>query len=366
MSGVEEGQRFFDPGLSVPKVDVSGLRWLDADDARLALEGFWWRRPGGAFRRLPPSGAARPLPAGVDGLAWHSSGGCLRFRSDCSRIVVRARMASANLIVRMAMTGSMGFDLYADGTCRGVTRFRIGEGDFVADVFSHGERRMRDFTLYFPTYARLTSLELGVNAQARFEEPRAWPDPRPIVAYGTSILQGACANRPGMAYTNLLSRTLDRPVLNFGFAGNGRGEAVMAETLAEIDRPALYLLDYDANVSHDLLAATLTPFCRILRAAHPETPILTLSRTPMTEDLPQSPESSWPSGCLLRYWDIHRQSRDELRAGGDRRVHCLDGSGLLGADWWDCLVDGVHLTDLGYQRLVQAIAPEIRRILGGC
>ena len=362
-SGVEEGQRLFDPGLSVPAVDVSGLTWHEADDARFSLEGFWWRRPGGAFRRLPLSSAERTLPAGVDGLAWHSSGGCLRFRSDCSRIVVRARMASANLIVRMAMTGSMGFDLYADGTCRGVSRFRIGEGDFVAEVFAHGERRMRDFTLYFPTYARLTSLELGFDAQARFEEPCAWPDPRPIVAYGTSILQGACANRPGMAYTNLLSRTLGRPVLNYGFAGNGRGEAVMAETLAEIERPAPYLLDYDANVSHDQLAATLTPFCRILRAAHPETPILTLSRTPMTEDLPQSPESPWPSERLLRYWDIHRQSRDELRAGGDRRVHCLDGSGLLGADWWDCLVDGVHLTDLGYWRLVQAIAPEIRRIL---
>ena len=211
MSGVEEGQRFFDPGLSVPAVDVSGLTWHEADDARFSLEGFWWRRPGGAFRRLPLSSAERTLPAGVDGLAWHSSGGCLRFRSDCGRIVVRARMASANLIVRMAMTGSMGFDLYADGTCRGVSRFRIGEGDFVAEVFAHGERRMRDFTLYFPTYARLTSLELGFDAQARFEEPCAWPDPRPIVAYGTSILQGACANRPGMAYTNLLSRTLGRP-----------------------------------------------------------------------------------------------------------------------------------------------------------
>ena len=67
---------------------------------------------------------------------------------------------------------------------------------------------------------------------------------------------------------------------------------------------------------------------------------------------------------MPRDWDTQRRGGDALRAGGDRRVHCLDGSGLLGADWWDCLVDGVHLTDLGYWRLVQAIAPEIRRLLG--
>lgn len=350
--------------MSVPEVELGGLTWLDVDDARLALEGFWWRGRGEALRRLPLSTPERRLPPGVDGLAWHTSGGCVRFRSDCSRVVVRTQVSAANIIVRMAMTGTMGFDLYADGSCRGVSRFRVCEGEYVAEVYAHPQRRMREFTLYLPLYARLEQLEIGFDAEAQFETPRAWPDARPIVAYGTSILQGACANRPGMAYTNLLSRVLDRPVLNYGFAGNGRGEAVMAETLAEISNPALYLLDYDANVSAELLEQTLTPFCRLLRQAHPETPIVTVSRMPMTGDVPQTPEDEAISPTLRRYWDIHRRSCEQLRAEGERHLYCLDGSRLLGDDWWDCLVDGVHLTDLGYWRLVQALAPEIRRILG--
>ena len=42
--------------------------------------------------------------------------------------------------------------------------------------------------------------------------------------YGTSITQGGCASRPGMAYTNILSRRIDAPFINLGFSGSGRGE----------------------------------------------------------------------------------------------------------------------------------------------
>mgnify|MGYP002508477446 CR=1 FL=1 len=40
--------------------------------------------------------------------------------------------------------------------------------------------------------------------------------------YGTSILQGGCATRPGMAHTNILQRRLNREGVNLGFSGNAR------------------------------------------------------------------------------------------------------------------------------------------------
>ena len=45
---------------------------------------------------------------------------------------------------------------------------------------------------------------------------------KPIVLYGTSIAQGACASRPGMAWGNIVQRNLDLPLINLGFSGNGR------------------------------------------------------------------------------------------------------------------------------------------------
>ena len=38
----------------------------------------------------------------------------------------------------------------------------------------------------------------------------------PIIWYGTSIAQGGVVSRPGQAFTNRISRELDREVLNFG------------------------------------------------------------------------------------------------------------------------------------------------------
>ena len=39
--------------------------------------------------------------------------------------------------------------------------------------------------------------------------------------YGTSITNGHVASRPGMIFTNALSRMLGRDVINLGFGGNG-------------------------------------------------------------------------------------------------------------------------------------------------
>jgi|ETNmetMinimDraft_26_1059896.scaffolds.fasta_scaffold132783_2 lysophospholipase L1-like esterase len=43
----------------------------------------------------------------------------------------------------------------------------------------------------------------------------------------------------------------------------------------------------------------------------------------------------------------------------------FDGSTLLGEDFDECTVDGVHPTDLGFMRMARGLAPEIERMLGG-
>ena len=70
----------------------------------------------------------------------------------------------------------------------------------------------------------------------------------PIVVYGTSIAQGGCASRPGLAWTNILGRKLDRPVINLAFSGNGKLEKELIELLSEIDA-SLYVLDCLPNLT---------------------------------------------------------------------------------------------------------------------
>ena len=106
----------------------------------------------------------------------------------------------------MPATGVTGLDLYAvdqNGWERYVPgKFDWTKQDTVYAVFQpepdrHFARQGYEFRLYLPLYNGVSKLEIGVDsaAQFRFLPVRA---EKPIVAYGTSIMQGACASRPGI------------------------------------------------------------------------------------------------------------------------------------------------------------------------
>ena len=80
--------------------------------------------------------------------------------------------------------------------------------------------RGREYRLYLPLYNQVTWMEVGVAKDVYFE-PLPVRKEKPIVVYGTSIAQGACASRPGMAWTSILGRKMDRPLINLGFSGFG-------------------------------------------------------------------------------------------------------------------------------------------------
>jgi lysophospholipase L1-like esterase len=223
---------------------------------------------------------------------------------------------------------------------------------------------MREFTLNFPLYARIEDFALGLEPASKIEAPSPRLDSRPIVVYGTSIQQGCAASRPGLCHTNMLSRLLDRPFINLGFAGSGKGEPEVARVLATIKNPALYILDYDSNSSMESLEATLPGFTDILREAHPETPVLTVSQMRYPSESPDCPDEPLCCESRIRRTEIHVANMRRRRALSDNMVHFLDGIDLYGPeDFGECTIDGCHANDLGYYRISKAMAPEIRRIL---
>ncbi|MFN3380470.1 MAG: SGNH/GDSL hydrolase family protein, partial [Runella zeae] len=105
--------------------------------------------------------------------------------------------------------------------------------------------------------------------------------------YGTSIAQGACATRPGMAWTNILSRKLDRTVINLGFSGNGRLEKEVIDLINEIDAK-VFVLDCLPNLISPIvdkkeLQKRITESVKSIRAKHPSTPILLTEHDGYTE-----------------------------------------------------------------------------------
>ena len=340
------------------------ISWHDMAESGFSLEGLNWHQPGGILRRIPEKSFVSER---VNALADNTAGVMLRFRSDTTvvKIQVKLKPWDETYSWHMPQSASAGFDLYiGSGLTKifaGSTRCPFGSKEYEMEIFkTENGGVMREYTLNFPLYSGVDSLKIGLSENAVIQPPAPWKDPRPVVVYGTSIQQGGCASRPGMCHTNQMSRMLDRPFLNFGFSGAGKGEPEIAELLAEIPDPAMYVLDYDANAGSTGLKATLPAFIDILRKKHPETPILLVSRLPMKHEY-LTPAAYVPLRQELT--EVHLNELSRRRNAGDKNIHFLDGSTLYGSDPSECTVDGIHANDLGMYFIAKTMAPVIERIL---
>ncbi|MCK5942534.1 MAG: hypothetical protein KAI24_11225, partial [Planctomycetes bacterium] len=262
----------------------------------------------------------------------------------------------------MPATGVSGVDLYARddaGALRWVAVSRPSGRDVqqrLCSGLAAAPDGGREFVLYLPLYNGVERLELGVPTGASLR-PAAPRTRRPVVVYGTSITQGACASRPGMAWTAVLSRMLDREVVNLGFSGNGRMEAAVGKRLAELDAAA-FVIDCLPNMSAAQVRARATPLVTALRAARPDAHVL------LVED--RTFANAW---ILPERAAAHRDRRSALQAAyavfeqrGDDKVQLLAGADLLGDDD-EATTDGSHPNDLGMLRQARSVAAALQKAL---
>jgi len=340
------------------------FRWHLPYEAPMHLAGFAWFAKDRVYNRLPRN-YAKPFRPDVEYLATNTAGGQIRFRTDSPQVSLRVKLTEPHAMDHMPATGEAGFDCYV-GEPRaqqfvGTTRFDRSQDHYESIVMSAPEREMRNITLNFPLYKGVEEVLVGLAPDAQILPPPPYADERPVVVYGTSITQGGCANRPGMLHTNILSRWSNRPYINLGFSGNGKGDPEVAEAMAEISTPAGYVLDYEANAGQEGLENTLVNVIATLRAAHPETPILVVSRPRFAGEFIN------PEGVRSREKarDFQRDTVARLTAAGDANLFFHDGADQYHEkDWFECTVDGVHATDLGFYRMAETLLPVLNTILG--
>lgn len=296
-------------------------------------------------------------------LGQNTAGIAIRFRSNATEIGAKWRNTSVFNMNHMTPTGIRGLDLYClqdDGTWRFVNSARPAEK--ISNKYSIMKNMVckdREYMLYLPLYNGIDSLEIGVNESAYITMPKA-NTPRvekPIVWYGTSITQGGCATRPGMAGTNILERILDRVVINMGFSGNGKLDPEVAEVMAEIDA-SIYLLDMLPNVTTPMLKDNIEKFYQILRKAHPTTPIL-LCENP---EFPNMHFNVDVDTTITIKNKVLKDYAEKFRKAGDKNVYFIPSKGQIGNDA-ESTVDCYHLTDLGFLRSAEYFAPIIRKYI---
>ena len=152
-----------------------------------------------------------------------------------------------------------------------------------------------------------------------------------------------------MAYPAILGRTLGVPVINLGFSGNGKTEPEMARLLAELD-PAAYILDSLPNLDTAQVGERLPAFIDIIRQRNASVPIVLLESI----SYPDKPFVAKRNDRFIGSNDMLRRIYNQRREQGDKRLYYIPSHSFLGLDG-EATVDGVHPTDLGFQRMAESL-----------
>ena len=329
---------------------LRGQGWQDE------LKGTYYRFPDKAEKTVRPP---------VWRLSRQSAGMSIVFRSNAPEIKIRYTVRGGLNMPHMPSTGVSGVDMYAtdiDGRkrwCAGRYAFK----DTITYTYSKlwyatTPSKGYEYEVYLPLYNSVKWLEVGV---ADGYDLRFLPasQEKPIVLYGTSIAQGACASRPGMAFGNIIGRELQHPVINLGFSGNGQMEPEVFDLLSEIDAQ-LFILDNMPNLNNDRTGFIYERATNGIRKLRQKTdaPILLVEHNGYSNEYTSL---EWEESYRLTNTELRKVYRT-LKEEGISNLHYLTKE-EIGFNQ-EAMVEGVHPSDLGMQIYANAYIPKIKEILG--
>lgn len=300
-------------------------------------------------------------------LSKNTAGEFIHFRTTARDINVYYLLSSPHkAFPHMPETGVSGVDLYAVD--------RNGQWNWAAPHYSFGDTaifrykslfleagKMADFYLYLPLYNSVEWLSIAVPTNEKFEFVQENED-KPIVAYGTSILQGGVCSRPGLAWTNILQRKLDRTVVNLGFSGNGRFEEPIFDLISGVDA-SLYILDCMPNLDGGFLPdssikSRVYDGVKRLQTSHPGIPVLLVEHaagfSPYYMDTARLNNYHRSSELIARiYGDLLKDGYKNIYLITEKEI----GFNI------NCTTDGIHPNDIGMMQYAKSFEKKIREIL---
>ena len=348
----------------------TSIKWWNPSESSVpVIEGQAWKKEAGNRYDRLPARAEGTVRNEVWNLSHHTAGLMVRFRSNSDQLIVRYIAGPNKSMLHMPATGVSGVDLYAinsDGKwlwCSGKYSF----GDTIEYRFSGLERndtyhrKGREYRLYFPLYNNVQWLEISVPGNSLFNAIPIRQE-KPIVVYGTSIAQGGCASRPGMAWTAIVGRKMDRPLINLAFSGNGRLEKEVTDLIGEIDAK-VYVLDClpnldgsdDAKFLH--VKNLVVQAVKQLRQKSGTTPILLVEHCGFTDEVINPAKRQ----NIVALNKAQHEALEILKTEGYNNLYVLSKEeiGLT----FDGTVDGIHPNDLGMQEYADAYEKKLRTIL---
>ena len=336
-----------------PPLVLADYDWRDGVKD-IALEGRGFPQAAAPYTRLPEEFKDR-VTEKVWSLSKTAIGFNARFVTDSKAVAVRWTVrAKLNVMPTFTYAMIAGVDIYRRSGKGAWEHVAVGAPDWET---GKGELRVSwkpgdECMIYLPVRAYVHELAVGVEKGKSWQAPPPHAYGKPVVIYGTSIVNGGCASRPGLIFPAIMGRRLDAEVIDLGFSGAGKMELPMADIVAKIDA-ALYVIDCDWNMSIQVQKANYEPFVRRFKELRPDVPVLLCGGCT---------EKSVPRDCEIYSRGIFEKLRkeDEAKWGN---WHYLSGVDALPDDS-DCTGDHCHPNDYGFMQMGRVYAETIRGILG--
>jgi hypothetical protein len=308
----------------------------------------------GSLARLPDDLIAQ-LPL-LTHYGRRCPGGRVAFKTDSPTFTVKVALKTLSVDIGMSVYACQSAQVMLGERATARHLGVVNPPDYRTKIFEKSFKKspvMEQITVYFPRNEIIDFIEISVTDDANVAPPTPYAYEKPVVFYGSSITEGGCCCNVTNAYNAMLSRWLDFDYINLGFSGSAMGEPVMADYIAAMDMSA-FVFDYDHNApSIKHLAATHKPFFDRIRAAHPNLPILMMTR----------PAEVYTSDYKARR-EVVRATYEAAIAAGDNNVYFIDGETFYGdTDRNLCASDDCHPNDLGFYRMASVIRPVLEKML---
>lgn len=344
----------------------ASIKWYDPATAGFpVINGRGWHAElAGPYDRLPAK-AQSLVRTPLWNLSMNGAGLSIRFKTSSNTITIRYKVSGNHAMLHMPATGVSGVDLYARDIHGNFKWAKAGFSFGDTIVYRYANLNLsskeEEFALYLPLYNTVTWMEIGVPETASF---RFFPlsNEKPIVVYGTSIMQGACATRPGLAWSNILERKIDRPIINLGFSGNGQLEEPLIDLINEIDA-RLYVLDCMPNLVDfnkfppAEIETRIRRSIKSLQEKHPGIPVLLVEHScglsGVSIDTALSKKYKASSDLIS---SVFTQLKKEAIAN----IYLLTDE-AIGFDL-ESTVDGTHPNDIGMMKYAESYEKIIRDI----
>lgn len=293
----------------------------------------------------------------IDMMGIRATGGRVRFRTNSKKLCLRSTLQSCTSDTNFTIVGSAACDVIRGRGVRDAEYIGLvvppAFGTLVGERTIELPGTMEDYTIYFPRNEAIEDLELAIDDDAELLPPTPYTYQTPVFYYGSSITEGCTATHPSCNFVAYTARWVDADFVNFGFSGSAFGEPKMAEFITK-QNMSVFVYDYDHNAEcADDLRRTHEPFFRTVREAHPDLPIIMISKA-----------DPWHQYEMLERRDIIRRTYRNAIADGDKNVYFIDGSKTYGEDGrFACTSDMLHPNDIGYRLMSERLYPVLRHAL---